>query len=228
MDTTVKSGGDFAKQFLAPSWDMLSRYRSGGGEIEYTLAFLKKLDDNKETIVNMFTGFIDKFAIRDIILGCYCAGGKFCHRHLLSRFLLENIPFLEPGGELNNGSFEMVEGFNPVILTFDEFAENLEEACKQLLGNEYTIVPNTALPDGERATDALTQAMKAVARGDGPILDKTGVVRGVNDPSVEIITVTTEEEVRKHFFKRWPMPAPDKPERRFTEWMDELYRQCLP
>lgn len=228
MDTTVKSGGDFAKQFLAPSWDMLQHYRSGGTEEEYTVAFLKKLTDNKDVIVRMFSGFINRFAILDLILGCYCRDGKFCHRHLLYRFLLEHVPNIEPGGELLSTSFETIEGYNPVILSFVNFNDAAKEACKQLIGNEYTLSKSTAATLSERRSEALIEAMTAIGKRCGPILDKEGVVAGIDDPNVKIITVNTVDDIYDNFFKRWPVPAPEKPESRFTEWMDDLYRSCLP
>jgi len=228
LDTTVKSGGDFAKRFLAPSWDMLSKYRSGGGEIEYTLAYLKKLHDNKETIVNMFTGFINKYGLRELILGCYCRSDKFCHRHLLSRFLLENIPNIEKGGELTSQSFEMVEGFNPVILSYGEFAEIPDDEIAQLIGCEYTLVPDETLSDEERVKKAISDAYKAIARCDGPILDKTGLLLKCDTLDIPVVEVTMPEEVRSQFFKLWPLPSPEKPDQRFTEWMGTLYQECLP
>lgn len=228
MDTTVKSGGDFVKQYLAPTWGMLERYRSGGTDEEYTVEYLKRLTDNKEIIVKMFSGFIHKFAIRDIILGCYCRSGKFCHRHLLQRFLLENVPFVEPGGELQSSSFEMIEGYNPVILSFINFNDQAAEACQQLIGNEYTLSKSTAATLSERRSKALVEALTAIGKRCGPILDKEGVVAGMDDPNIKIITVKTVDDIYDNFFKRWPVPAPEKPESRFTEWMDDLYRSYLP
>lgn len=228
MDTTVKSGGDFAKQFLAPSWDMLQHYRSGGTEEEYTVAFLKKLTDNKDVIVRMFSGFINRFAILDLILGCYCRDGKFCHRHLLYRFLLEHVPNVEPGGELLSTSFEMVEGYNPVILSFINFNDEAEKACQQLIGNEYTLRVDTSLSDSEKIVAGLLEAKEAIGRRCGPILDKEGLFANHDDPDIQIITVKTVDDIYTNFFKRWPLPAPEKQERRFTEWMDELYHSCLP
>lgn len=229
MDITVKSGSDFTKYYLAPTWDMLSRYREGeGGEVEYTLEYLKRLESNKETIVKFMSTMIHRYAVRDIILGCYCRSGKFCHRHLLSRFLLENVPNVEPGGELNNTSFEMVEGFNPVILSFTNFNDEAEKACQQLIGCEYTLSKSTAATLSGRRSEALIEAMTAISERSGPILDKEGVVAGMDDPNVKIITVKTVDDIYQNFFKRWPVPAPEKPESRFTEWMDELYQQCLP
>lgn len=228
MDITVKSGSEFTKYFLAPTWDMLSRYRSGGGEVEYTLEYLERLERNKKTIVEFYTGLINRYAIRDVILGCYCHSGKFCHRHLLSRFLLANVPNLEPGGELTNQSFEMIEGYNPVVLSFANFNDEAEKACQQLVGCEYTLSNNVALSLSERRSAALTEAKKAIANRCGPILDKEGLVAGMDDPDVKIIQVNTVDDIYDNFYKRWPVPAPEKPESRFTEWMDDLYQQCLP
>lgn len=228
MDTTVKSGGEFVKQYLAPTWGMLERYRSGGTDEEYTVEYLKRLTDNKEIIVRMFSGFIHKFAIREIIIGCYCRSGKFCHRHLLQRFLLENVPFVEPGGELQSSSFEMVEGYNPVILSFINFNDEAEKACQQLIGNEYTLRVDTSLNHSERVAASLIEAKKAINGRSGPILDKDGLLVEHSDPDVQIIAVKTVDDIYMNFFKRWPVPAPDKPESRFTEWMDDLYRSCLP
>lgn len=228
MDITVKSGSEFAKYFMAPTWDMLSRYRSGGGDVEYALEYLKKLESNKDTIINMFTTLINRFAMRDIILGCYCPSGKFCHRHLMSRFLLANLPNVEPGGELTSTSFEMIEGFNPVILSFVDFNDVVEEACQQLIGSEYTLSNKETLTDCERRAESLIEAKAAISRHCGPILDKSGVFAGRDDPDIRIITVKTVDDIYNNFFRLWPVPAPEKPDSRFTEWMDDIYQQCLP
>lgn len=101
IDTTVKSGGEFAKAYLAPTWDMVKM--AHGGELDrYCDLYMKMLLANRETIVTAIEGWVRKAGITDLVLGCYDAGEKFCHRHLLKRFLLEHGTAFERGGEVSN------------------------------------------------------------------------------------------------------------------------------
>lgn len=87
FDVTVKSG---VKDF-APLWGMLMDYKQGRiDEYEYTRLYLEIMRDRirsnpahfRETILEALDGY------EGIAFACYCAAGKFCHRHLLTEGIL--------------------------------------------------------------------------------------------------------------------------------------------
>lgn len=89
IDSTVKSG----HKGLAPTWDMLTRYRAKViDEVEYTRLYLLRMQGSQQQLPKLWSSFIkyDRMAI-----ACYCTPGKFCHRHLLLNVVKE---FLEVQG----------------------------------------------------------------------------------------------------------------------------------
>lgn len=81
MDTTIKSGD----WMLAPTWDLLTAYKyNGGTEAEYTEGYNRLLE---ERLIEFPEYFSELFNIEVLAVGCYCRHGKFCHRHLLVKFL---------------------------------------------------------------------------------------------------------------------------------------------
>ena len=87
MDTTVKSG----YSLFAPTWDMVLAHKRGpdaeGGMSDETYSglyyqILLRSWKSRRTDWMNFLMDGDMYA-----LACYCPEGKFCHRHLLIKFL---------------------------------------------------------------------------------------------------------------------------------------------
>ncbi len=84
VDTTVKSGDPR----MAPTWAMVMSVKSGTlSEEEYTRAYNEMLD---------YMWFADPAFWDDLLrqpriaLGCYCPAHTFCHRYLLTDFLVRH------------------------------------------------------------------------------------------------------------------------------------------
>lgn len=84
VDTTVKSG---IKE-LAPSWDLLTRYRMDpvGMEATYRKEFAELMSRSQEEHPEVWDSLL---RMETVALACYCRPGKFCHRHLLTEMLVE-------------------------------------------------------------------------------------------------------------------------------------------
>ncbi|QVW55075.1 hypothetical protein pEaSNUABM29_00031 [Erwinia phage pEa_SNUABM_29] len=86
LDITVKSG----LKYLAPDWDFLMDYKKSdkGPEAEaaYTVRYMQKLnrlfDEDTDKLIEILRN-------EEVVLMCYCPEGKFCHRHLLVKYLIE-------------------------------------------------------------------------------------------------------------------------------------------
>ena len=73
---------------LAPSEDLLSRYKVDADELRYTKEFNEYLSTlNPHKIVDDLEGISGG---RDVVLLCYERSEKFCHRHLVSDWLVKN------------------------------------------------------------------------------------------------------------------------------------------
>jgi uncharacterized protein YeaO (DUF488 family) len=104
VDTTAKTG----KFFLAPTWDMVMAYKNGQMPMdEYSRRY-------KDRMLQMFNQYRPEWeevlAIPEMALGCYCAPGAFCHRHLLKAIFeticqRRGIPF-EYAGEIGYRAHE--------------------------------------------------------------------------------------------------------------------------
>lgn len=103
IDTTVKSG----LEYLAPTWDMVRMIhdaRAGKldnqiAEAQYTELYTEKM---RESYRNNREAWMSLLRHESIALGCYCAPGEFCHRHLLMGFLeavarKEGVVFINKG-----------------------------------------------------------------------------------------------------------------------------------
>lgn len=82
MDTTVKSG----YSIFAPTWDLVLGHKAGTIDDDtysrhYRDMLVRSWTDNRQKWLD-FLNDDDTYA-----LACYCPAGKFCHRHLLVRFL---------------------------------------------------------------------------------------------------------------------------------------------
>ena len=91
IDITVKSGN----KVFAPSWDMVSQYKTGNMSIATYEKLYKEMmrmsyQNHKEEWLSLLNN-------KEIALGCYCPAGEFCHRLLLPLMLsrvalVNNIP----------------------------------------------------------------------------------------------------------------------------------------
>ncbi len=93
VDTTVKSGNPV----FAPTWDIvLGVKQSRITEETYTQQYKHLMSmsyiTNKDAWLELF------YYERPVVLCCYCEDGKFCHRHLLIKYVaqvakLNSLPF---------------------------------------------------------------------------------------------------------------------------------------
>ena len=85
VDASIKSGNPT----LAPTWGLLTEYKCGlVGEDEYEQRF-KSIIKMRWNTSDEFKQLINSMAVKEEVqvIGCYCAAGTFCHRHLLVEFL---------------------------------------------------------------------------------------------------------------------------------------------
>ena len=69
---------------LGPGDELLRDYKYKGiSEEEYTERYLIKLNNNKEEIINLFKSLNEG----NVFLLCYEKPPKFCHRHILRKWL---------------------------------------------------------------------------------------------------------------------------------------------
>lgn len=91
MDTTIKSGD----WMLAPTWQLLCAYKYNGmSDEDYTEAYNTLLELR---LVEHPEYFDELFNMDVLAVGCYCRPGKFCHRHLLVKFLERHTECISRG-----------------------------------------------------------------------------------------------------------------------------------
>lgn len=75
--------------FFAPSKDLLSRYKNGiTSKEEYEKEYMAYLDQNYEVIKEYFEDASDGC---NIVFCCYEKPSDFCHRHLLAKWVTNNL-----------------------------------------------------------------------------------------------------------------------------------------
>lgn len=67
---------------LAPSFELLRKYKNDGDEDSYTLEYLKQL--NRLDVDKVYKDLDGK------VLLCYERSNSFCHRHIVSRWFRDN------------------------------------------------------------------------------------------------------------------------------------------
>jgi len=78
---------------VAPTPKLLGLYKSGKvNDLEYTEIYLERLQ--RELDVFALVGHLKLSSPNPPILLCWEKPDEFCHRHLLSRYLVENVPDL--------------------------------------------------------------------------------------------------------------------------------------
>lgn len=97
VDVTVKSG----EKLFAPEWDFLMKYKQDQDEEAYIEKFIPLMRESYRHNTEEWLEYLNQEAI---VIACYCAAGKFCHRHLLVDIFQKvcehhDIPF-EYRGEL--------------------------------------------------------------------------------------------------------------------------------
>lgn len=80
-DITIKSGLDW----LAPTWDMVTLYKRGVmSQAEYERRY-------RERMRMSYTHYLDRWMALcntpDVVIGCMCPAGVFCHRLILTDIL---------------------------------------------------------------------------------------------------------------------------------------------
>lgn len=100
LDTTIKSGvGDGA--LFAPTWEMVMGHKDGTLSDEaYREQYLALMRHRYLSRAGDWQRFIKSTG--RVAIACYCAPGKFCHRHLLKECLerscgIVNIEFIYHG-----------------------------------------------------------------------------------------------------------------------------------
>lgn len=92
IDTTVRSG----IPAFAPTWDIVGKVKSGViTEEQYTKQYRELMLKSCMTNLIAWNGLVAK---EKIAIGCYCGADKFCHRHLLVKYIegfcnSKNVPF---------------------------------------------------------------------------------------------------------------------------------------
>lgn len=88
VDVTIKSASPTMCKLFAPNnFKLVMNYKLGKiTEEEYTEKYLSKLRYTSEVYEDEWKEFLKR---DKVALGCYCKKGDFCHRHLLSKYILE-------------------------------------------------------------------------------------------------------------------------------------------
>lgn len=93
LDISLKSG----EWRLAPDIGLRHVYRETGNDELYTDVYNRLLNERYQNEPEYFKALCNKEAIA---FACYCRKDKFCHRHLLVKFL-EGITDVEYCGEID-------------------------------------------------------------------------------------------------------------------------------
>ena len=81
---------------LYPGMEMVNDYKSGSlSDEEYIIKYKQKLSELDDTkIIKKLEKLSHTFGDRDIVLLCYEAPGKLCHRHLVAEWLSYNTTYI--------------------------------------------------------------------------------------------------------------------------------------
>jgi hypothetical protein len=85
LDITVK-GKDPVGKVFAPTWPMVTAHKNTQDNDAYIASYHKMMSSSYTFNRKIWEELLD----RDyVVLVCFCAYGKFCHRHLLSQYLVQ-------------------------------------------------------------------------------------------------------------------------------------------
>lgn len=223
IDTTWKSGGAFSKAYLAPDASYLFAYKNSaqeyGDKLNYCKFYVRGLHQNKEIILERFNTFVETSGVTDIVLGCYCNGGKFCHRHLLARFLADTLSNCVRGGELDKDSFTYCDDAHPIVIDVVGSDAELAVVYKHFamaFGNHVMFMEEV---------DPLVLEAKArqvLRERRGPIINFTSA-KFMSEHSVSIkCDENTIDRINRLMWTEHTLLAPLN-DKRFDEEMDKLY-----
>ena len=89
LDITVKGQDPFGKLF-APTWGMVNDYLKSGKTNGDKQVYVEKYHAMILNVINNNTEAWNKLlAMPQVVLVCFCANGDFCHRHLLTHYLIQ-------------------------------------------------------------------------------------------------------------------------------------------
>lgn len=84
IDTTVKSGD----KVFAPTWQIVLDVKKGAiTPEEYTVVYHRMMQESYANNNQHWRNLL--LSKEPVVICCYCAAGKFCHRHLLIEYLLK-------------------------------------------------------------------------------------------------------------------------------------------
>ncbi len=79
---------------VAPDYKWVDDYKHGRiTDLQYTNLYINYLNNNKENIISQIKSLPD-----NSMLLCYEVNGKFCHRHILAKWLRQNGILIEEYG----------------------------------------------------------------------------------------------------------------------------------
>ena len=169
LDITLKSKNLYLARYAAPDWPLLSRYKDTLDEYEYTAGYFERIYPN----INAVAGSIYKRAvslgITDIVLGCYCKPGAFCHRHLFKRMLLNSQVGFVAGGEVHKHTIYRGDEPKRCIISLTGTPSDIVAVTAKL---QYELGNHTMAT----VEDVVSEAKKAFSRNCMPFIDTSGNV----------------------------------------------------
>jgi uncharacterized protein YeaO (DUF488 family) len=137
IDTTVSSGTEMVRENIAPTWEMVRSFKAGKlSEREYTDLYRDRLSHMTDVCRHRFERLaLGENGITDIILGCYCAPGTFCHRLLLQTWLIDTFDFVR-GWEVSREMVNTVEKPNGSVISITDSGMRTVDELRQILSKE--------------------------------------------------------------------------------------------
>ncbi len=148
LDVTIKSGDEALKHMVAPTWELLRARKDYDKHLEagdldtlhvvmddtcYSSEYLLSLS----RITTEFDAFIRsliKDGYTDLVLGCYCGAGKFCHRYLLQCYIVTHYDCTELGWEITSDDVSIVKIPNRMILSMN-VTDDVRKAIVETYGD---------------------------------------------------------------------------------------------
>ncbi len=99
LDISIKSAQSFMGCELAPTWELVGGHKHFTGQSgwcarfrpisneEYTEKYLELLRQRYSKNKDRWHRFLREHETETVRLACYCADGKFCHRHIAAEVL---------------------------------------------------------------------------------------------------------------------------------------------
>ncbi len=145
--------------------------------------YLKQLDAIKDRLVPYFKRLFEKNDRCDLVLGGYECGDLICHRHILKRWLAENITGVWPGGELNGD-----------VVYFDAPVQCVIDTSLDPSVYTYVVGCHIIVYKSDQAAEALRQMRLYDA---GPIINASGVDLKLG---IDTYRADTEDALRSHLW----------------------------